>query len=97
MTTRIKKKSLPEQPVTVPWGDILPDAEDGLLALSLRMGLPQMMSAEVDPLAGPPGRHDPQRQAVRHGTEAGGVFLGDRKISIPLLGCVPPRVRKKFL
>ena len=46
------------------------------------------MATEVDQLAGPKGRHDPQRQAVRHGTEAGSVFLGDRKISIP-----HPRVR----
>ena len=39
MTTRRKKKSVPEQPLTVPWVDILQDAEDGLLALSLRVGL----------------------------------------------------------
>ncbi len=91
MTTRIKKKSLPEQSVTVPWVDILQDAEDGLLALSIRVGLQvlqQMMAAEVEQLAGPKGRHDPQRQAVRHGTEVGSVFLGDRKISVP-----HPRVR----
>ena len=91
MTTSIKKKSLPEQSVTVPWVDILQDAEDGLLALSIRVGLQvlqQMMAAEVEQLAGPKGRHDPQRQAVRHGTEVGSVFLGDRKISVP-----HPRVR----
>jgi hypothetical protein len=29
VSTSIKKKSLPEQPVTVPWVDILQDAEDG--------------------------------------------------------------------
>ena len=48
MTTSIKKKSLPEQSVTVPWVDILQDAEDGLLALSIRVGLQvlqQMMAA----------------------------------------------------
>ncbi len=39
MTTSTKKKSLPEQPVTVPWVGILQDAEDGLLALSVRVGL----------------------------------------------------------
>ncbi len=91
MTTSIKKKSLPEQPVTVPWVDILRDAENGLLALSVRVGLQvlqEMMSAEVEQLAGPKGRHDPQRQAVRHGTEVGRVFLGDRKISL-----THPRVR----
>ena len=91
MTTSIKKKSLPEQPVTVPWVDILQDAKDGLLALSVRVGLQvlqQMMAAEMEQVAGPKGRHDPQRQAVRHGTAVGSVFLGDRKISVP-----HPRVR----
>ncbi len=91
MPTSIKKKLLPEQPMTVPWIDILQDAEDGLLALSIRVGLQvlqQMMAAEVEQLAGPKGRHDPQRQAVRHRTAVGSVFLGDRKISVP-----HPRVR----
>ncbi|MCY0910009.1 MAG: IS256 family transposase [Sulfobacillus thermotolerans] len=77
--------------MTMPWVDILQDAEDGLLALSVRVGLQvlqQMMAAETEQWAGPKGQHDSQRQAVRHGTEAGSVFLGDRKISI-----THPRVR----
>jgi len=52
VTTSIKKKALPEQSVTVPGVDILQDAEDGLLALSIRVGLQvlqQMMAAEVEP------------------------------------------------
>ncbi|MCY0909025.1 MAG: IS256 family transposase, partial [Sulfobacillus thermotolerans] len=80
-----------EQSLPRPWIDILQDAEDGLLALSLRGGwqvLQQMMAVAVEQLADPTGRHDPQRQAVRHGTEGGSVFLGDRKIPLS-----PPRVR----
>jgi hypothetical protein len=91
VSTRIKTKSLPEQSVTVPGVERLQDAEDGLLALSIRVGLPvwqQMMAAAVEQLAGPKGRHDSPRQAVRHGTEVGSVFLGDRQISVP-----HPRVR----
>lgn len=84
VTTSIKKKPFPEQPMTVPWVDILQDAEDGLSALSIWAGLPllpQRMAAEVEPRAGPKGRHDPPRPAVRHGTEVGSVFVGDRKIA----------------
>ncbi len=47
-----------------------------------------MMAAEVEPWAGPKGRHDPPRPAVRHGTEVGSVFWGDRQIAVP-----HPRVR----
>ncbi len=96
VTTRIKKKSLPEQPVTVPWGDILPDAEDGLWALSLRVELPQMTAAEVDPLAGP--QDVMIRNAKRSGTEPkpAACFWGIGKSLSRILGCVPLRVRKKF-
>lgn len=62
MTTRIKKNTMAEQSLTLPWIDILQDAEDFLLALSLRVGLPvlqQMMAVEVEQWAGPKGRHDP--------------------------------------
>ena len=76
--------------MTVLWVDILQDAEAGLLALSIRVGLQvlqQMMAAEVEQLAGPKGRHDPQRHAVRHGTEVRSVFWGDRKISVRTHEC----------
>jgi len=91
VTSSITKKPCPEQTLTVPWVDIRHDAQDGLLAVSVRIGLPSlqpMMAAEVEPWAGPKGRHDAPRQAVRHGTEVGSVFFGDRKISVP-----HPRVR----
>jgi len=64
---------------------------EGLLAASVAIGLDvldEMMQAEVVGLAGPKGRHDPERSCVRHGTEAGSVTLGGRKVPIRR-----PRVR----
>lgn len=47
-----------------------------------------MMAADVDALCGPRGRHDPDRSATRHGTEAGAVTLGGRRVPVRR-----PRVR----
>jgi hypothetical protein len=47
-----------------------------------------MMAADVDALCGPRGRHDPDRTASRHGTEAGSVTLGGRRLPVRR-----PRVR----
>jgi transposase-like protein len=71
--------------------DLLHDAEGGLLALALRLGLQtlqQLMAAEVDALVGPKGQHNGSRTAVRHGIEQGYVYLGDRKVPVS-----HPRVR----
>ena len=43
---------------------------------------------EVTALAGPKGRHDPRRTAVRHGHERGSVTLGGRRLPVSR-----PRVR----
>jgi transposase-like protein len=64
---------------------------EGLMAASVAIGLDvlaQMMQTEVTSLAGPKGRHDPDRSHVRHGTEAGSVVLGGRKVPVRR-----PRVR----
>ena len=64
---------------------------EGLMAASVAIGLDvlgQMMQTEVTGLAGPKGRHDPDRTHVRHGTEAGSVVLGGRKVPVRR-----PRVR----
>ncbi len=64
---------------------------EGLMAASVAIGLDvleQMMQTEVCDLAGPKGRHDPDRIHVRHGTEDGSVVLGGRKVPIRR-----PRVR----
>jgi hypothetical protein len=63
----------------------------GLLAASTAVGLEvmaELMDAEVVELAGPKGKHDPARVAMRHGTQPGTVTLGGRR-----LGVRRPRVR----
>lgn len=73
------------------WAPILRGAQDGLLALSVQIGLQtlqQLMAAEVDDYVGPKGKHNPGRTAVRHGTEDGYVYLGARRIPV-----THPRVR----
>jgi transposase-like protein len=47
-----------------------------------------LMEADVTAVAGPRGVHDPDRVAVRHGTEAGSVTLGGRRVPVRR-----PRVR----
>ncbi len=82
--------AVPEQ-VSVSMEDIAQDMQEGLLALAVGAGLQVMaalMDADVAALAGPRGRHDPGRVAVRHGTEAGSVTLGGRRV-----GVQRPRVR----
>jgi transposase-like protein len=77
--------------VSIPLVDLLHDAEAGLLGLSVQVGLrvlEQLMDQEVTEIAGPKGRHNPQRSTVRHGVEGGYVFLGDRRVPV-----THPRVR----
>jgi putative transposase len=64
---------------------------EGLLAASVTIGLDvmgELIDAEVIELAGPKGRHDPGRAAYRHGSEAGRVTLGGRRVPVRR-----PRVR----
>lgn len=64
---------------------------EGLLAASTAVGLEvldELMGAEVAALAGPKGRHRPDRAAYRHGTDAGTVTLGGRRLAVRR-----PRVR----
>jgi putative transposase len=63
----------------------------GLLAASTAVGLEvmgELMAVEVVELAGPKGKHDPARVAMRHGSQPGTVTLGGRR-----LGVRRPRVR----
>jgi hypothetical protein len=64
---------------------------EGLLAASTAVGLEvmaELMDAEVTDLAGPKGKHNHDRTATRHGTEAGSVTLGGRRVPVRR-----PRVR----
>ncbi|MFN0091742.1 MAG: transposase [Acidimicrobiales bacterium] len=64
---------------------------EGLLAASVQIGLGvmrELMATEVDEIVGLKGRHQPERRAVRHGSEAGSVPVGGRRIAMQR-----PRVR----
>ena len=72
-------------------GELVGAAKEGLLALSVGVGLgvlAELMEEEVDEVVGPQGKHDPDRTAVRHGHEAGEVTLGGRRVAVER-----PRVR----
>src|SRR3954465_14352163 len=71
--------------------EIAADVREGLLAIAVGAGLQvmaAMMAADVESLCGPKSRHDPDRTATRHGTEAGSVTLGGRRVPVRR-----PRVR----
>ena len=75
---------LPER-VREALGELVGAAKDGLLALSVGVGLgvlTELMEEEVDEVVGPKGRHDPDRTAVRHGHEGGEVTLGGRRVAV---------------
>ncbi len=72
-------------------GELVGVAKEGLLALSVGLGLgvlTELMEEEVTEVVGSKGRHDPERRTVRHGHEAGEVTLGGRRVGIER-----PRVR----
>ena len=72
-------------------GQLVGAAKEGLLALSVGVGLgvlSELMEEEVDDVVGPKGKHDPDRTAVRHGHEDGEVTLGGRRVEVSR-----PRVR----
>jgi putative transposase len=77
--------------VSVAMADLAGVMREGLLAFAVGAGLQVMqalMDESVTALAGPKGRHDPNRVAVRHGDENGSVTLGGRRV-----GVRRPRVR----
>lgn len=75
---------LPEE-VSLALADIAAVAKEGLLAMSVAAGMAVMQTmfeAEITAAAGPKGRHNPERTAVRHGTEKGSVTLGGRRVEV---------------
>jgi len=82
--------AIPER-VSVAMSEIAENMHEGLLALAVGAGLQVMqalMEADVSTLAGPKGKHNMVRMAVRHGRERGSVALGGRRVPI-----TRPRVR----
>jgi transposase-like protein len=72
-------------------GELVGAAREGLLALSVGVGLGvvhELLEAEVDEVVGPKGKHNPERTAKRHGHEDGSMMLGGRRVKVDR-----PRVR----
>jgi putative transposase len=66
-------------------GELAGAAKEGLLALSVGVGLGvlhELMEAEVCEVVGPKGKHIADRAAVRHGHEGGEVTLGGRRVPV---------------
>jgi putative transposase len=82
--------AVPEQ-VVVSMAEIAESAKEGLLALAVGTGL-QVMTAmfgeDAERLCGPDGKHNADRAGYRHGTGAGSVTVGGRRIAVQR-----PRVR----
>ena len=72
-------------------GELVGSAKEGLLALSVGVGLgllAELLEEEVVEVVGPRGKHISERTAVRHGHEEGEVTLGGRRVQVER-----PRVR----
>ena len=81
---------LPER-VQEALGQLVGAAKEGLLALSVEVGLGvlrELLEREVEEVVGPRGRWNRERTAVRHGHEDGEVTLGGRRVPVER-----PRVR----
>jgi transposase-like protein len=84
-------RRLPER-VEAALGELVGAAQEGLLALSVGVGLgvlAELMEEEVVDVVGRRSKPDPARTAYRHGHESGVVVLGGRVVSAER-----PRVRR---
>lgn len=75
---------LPEE-IALALTDIAGAAREGLLAMSVAAGMAVMQAlfeAEIAEVAGPKGKHDLDRAAVRHGSGRGSVTLGGRRVAV---------------
>ncbi len=86
----IDEAVLPER-VQEALGQLVGAAKEGLLALSVEVGLGvlrELLEQEVDEVVGLKGKCNRDRTAVRHGHENGEVTLGGRRVGVDR-----PRVR----
>jgi len=66
-------------------GELVGAAREGLLALSVGLGLSvvhELMEAEVTEVVGAKGKHNRDRAAKRHGHEDGSMTLGGRRVPV---------------
>ncbi len=89
-TLEASESPLPPQ-VQEALGELVGAAKEGLLALSVGVGLGvvhELMQLEVDEVVGPKGKHNRDRTAKRHGHEDGSMTLGGRRVPV-----LRPRMR----
>jgi transposase-like protein len=89
-TSEASESPLPPQ-IQEALGELVGAAREGLLALSVGVGLGvvhELMELEVDEVVGPKGKWNPDRAAKRHGHEDGSMTLGGRRVKVNR-----PRVR----
>jgi putative transposase len=85
VTTVEAPESLLPPKVQEALGELVGAARQGLLALSVGVGLSvvhELMELEVDEVVGPTGKHNPDRTASRHGHEDGSMTLGGRRVKV---------------
>jgi|SRR5680860_575540 len=83
-TAEAPESPLPPQ-IQEALGELVGAAKEGLLALSVGVGLSvvhELMESEVTEVVGPKGKHDPERSAKRHGHEDGSMTLGGRRVPV---------------
>jgi putative transposase len=83
-TVEASESPLPPQ-VQEALGELVGAAREGLLALSVGVGLGvvhELMEAEVTEVVGPKGKHNPDRVCKRHGHEDGSMTLGGRRVAV---------------
>src|SRR3954468_5465260 len=91
VTTVVAIESPLPAPIQEALGELVGAAREGLLALSVGVGLGvvhELMALEVDEVVGPKGKHNPDRRAKRHGQGEGAMTLGGRRVPVSR-----PRVR----
>jgi transposase-like protein len=83
-TVGARESALPPE-IQEALGELVGAAREGLLALSVGVGLGvvhELMELEVTEVVGPKGKHDPERTAKRHGHEDGSMTLGGRRVQV---------------
>ena len=84
MTAEALESPLPAE-IQVALGELVGAAREGLLALSVGLGLTvvhQLMEREVDEVVGPKHKQNRDRTAKRHGHERGSMTLGGRRVEV---------------
>src|SRR5215208_5253836 len=83
-TLEASESPLPPQ-IQEALGELVGAAREGLLALSVGVGLGvvhELMECEVTEVVGPKGKHNPDRVAKRHGHDGGSMTLGGRRVQV---------------